>query len=96
MSSQYDWSPPWMPGPAKSIDDLEACVLEHDYQVNFSAMDKRDRSPLAERKTFIKSFVKEVKVTGDEVLPTYTLPVLPGNAVEERLPVLSIVRYGGR
>jgi site-specific DNA recombinase len=50
---------------------------------------------LAERKTFIRSFVKEVKVTGDDVLLTYTMPILPGGVTEERLPVLSIVHYGG-
>ena len=53
-------------------------------------------SPLAERKSFVRSFVKEVKVTGDEVLLTYTIPMLPGGMTEEKLPVLSIGHYGGR
>ena len=52
-------------------------------------------SSLAERKSFIRSFVKEVKVTGDEVLVTYTIPMLPKGITEEKLPVLSIVHGGG-
>jgi len=55
-----------------------------------------NRSSLAERRTFIRSFVKEVKVTGDEVLLTYTIPMLPRGVTEEKLPVLSIVHRGGR
>ncbi len=52
-------------------------------------------SSIAERKSFIRSFVKEVKVTGDEVLLTYTIPMLPKGMTEETLPVLSIVHDGG-
>ena len=55
-----------------------------------------NESSLAERKSFVRSFVKEVKVTGDEVLLTYTIPMLPKGTTEEKLPVLSIVHYGGR
>jgi len=55
-----------------------------------------NESSLAERKSFVRSFVKEVKVTGDEVLLTYTIPMLPGGMTEEKLPVLSIGHYGGR
>ncbi len=54
-----------------------------------------DRNSLAEQKAFIRSFVKEVKVTGDDVLLTYTLPMLPDRVTEEKVPVLSIVHYGG-
>ena len=53
-------------------------------------------SSISERKTFIRSFVKEVKVTGGEVLLTYTIPMLPKGLTEEKLPVLSIVHHGGR
>ncbi|MCJ7426528.1 MAG: recombinase family protein [Dehalococcoidales bacterium] len=52
-------------------------------------------SSLAEKKSFVRSFVKEVKVTGDSVLLTYTIPMLPTGMTEEKLPVLSIVHYGG-
>jgi hypothetical protein len=57
--------------------------------------DLLNESSLAERKTFIRSFVKEVKVTGDEALLTYTIPMLPRGVTEEKLPVLSIVHHGG-
>jgi site-specific DNA recombinase len=54
-----------------------------------------NESSLAERKSFVRSFVKEVKVTGDEVLLTYTMPMLPKLITEEKVPVLSIVHNGG-
>jgi hypothetical protein len=31
---------------------------------------------LSKTKAFIQSYVKDVKVTGNEVVPTYTMPVL--------------------
>jgi site-specific DNA recombinase len=61
--------------------------------------DRRDllnESSITERKAFIRSSVKEVKVTGDEALLTYTIPMLPRGVTEESLPVLSIVHHGGR
>ena len=57
--------------------------------------DLLNESSLAERKSFVRSFVKEVKVTGNEVLLTYTIPMLPRGIIEEKLPVLSIVHDGG-
>ena len=57
--------------------------------------DLRNENSLAERKSFVRSFVKEVKVSGDEVLLTYTIPMLPGGMIEEKLPILSIVHDGG-
>ncbi len=55
-----------------------------------------NNSSLAERRAFIRSFVKEVKVTGDEVLLTYTMPLSPTGVSEEKVGVLSTVQYGGR
>ncbi len=52
-------------------------------------------SSLAEKKSFVRSFIKEVKVTGDEVLLTYTIPMLSRGVSEEKLPVLSTGHYGG-
>ena len=53
-------------------------------------------SSLAEKKSFVRNFIKEVKVTGDEVLLTYTMPMLSKGITEEKLSVLPIVHYGGR
>jgi hypothetical protein len=50
---------------------------------------------LTERKSFIRNFVKEVKVTGEEVLLTYTMPLPPEGISEERVGVLCSVHYGG-
>ena len=55
-----------------------------------------DSSDLAERRAFIKSFIKEIKVMGDEGRIKYAFPIPPDNLDEERLGVLSTVRYGGR
>ena len=51
---------------------------------------------LAERKAFIRSFVSEVKVTGDEAILTYTMPMPSQEAKEEKEPVLAIVHHGGQ
>ena len=52
-------------------------------------------SSLAERKSFIKSFVKEVRVTGNKVLLAYTIPLPPKRLPREEISVLSIVHSGG-
>jgi DNA repair exonuclease SbcCD ATPase subunit len=54
-----------------------------------------NESSLTEKKSFVRSFVKEVRVTGDNVLLTYTMPMLPKGKIEEKIPVLPIVHYGG-
>jgi len=54
-----------------------------------------EESTLVERKSFIKSFVKEVRVTGTEALMTYTIPMPPKQLSQETLVVPPIVHYGG-
>ena len=51
---------------------------------------------LAERRTFIKSFIKEIRVTGNEAALAYTIPILPEKVTIEKEGVLPIVQYGGR
>jgi len=53
-------------------------------------------SSLAERKSFIKSFVREVRVTGTEVLLSYNIPLSAGAASQDTLVVPPIVHDGGR
>jgi site-specific DNA recombinase len=55
-----------------------------------------DESPLMERKSFIRSFIKEARVTGAEVSLIYTIPMSPRTITGEELAVLPIVHYGGR
>ena len=52
-------------------------------------------SSLAERKSFIKSFVREVRVTGTEVLLNYNIPLSAGAASQDTLVVPPIVHDGG-
>ena len=61
--------------------------------------DMRDvltNSPLTERRSFVKSFVKEVKVTGKDVLLTYTIPMSRNRVLQEGVTVLDTVQDGGR
>jgi site-specific DNA recombinase len=51
---------------------------------------------LTERRAFIRSFVREVKVTGDEAVLTYSIPLLPEKITIEKEEVLPTVQYGGR
>jgi site-specific DNA recombinase len=51
---------------------------------------------LAERRAFIRTFVKEVRVTGSDVVVTYTNPLGGVRTNEEKLGVLSIEQRGGR
>jgi len=55
-----------------------------------------NESTLVERKAFIKSFVKEVTVTGNEVLLTYSIPMSVKGLSQETLAVPPIVHYGGQ
>jgi len=48
------------------------------------------------RRAFIRSFVKEVMVTGDEAVLNYSMPVMLDKATIEKDGVLSTVQYGGR
>jgi len=50
---------------------------------------------LVEKKAFVRSFVNEVRVTGEQVLVNYTVPMSPPKLKDEKNPVLDIVRYGG-
>jgi len=55
-----------------------------------------DSSHLVGRKSFIKSFIKEARVTGAEVSLIYTIPMSPRGITNDELAVLPIVQYGGR
>ena len=53
-------------------------------------------SPLSEQKAFIRSFIKEIRVTGKDVLLTYTIPLPPEGCLYEAAGGLDTVHYGGR
>ena len=50
---------------------------------------------LTERRAFIRSFVREVKVTGNEVVLSYSMPLLSERATIEKTGVLPTAQYGG-
>ena len=43
-----------------------------------------------------RSFVKEVRVAGDQVVVTYTMPILPNGLSGEGIVVPRIIQYSGR
>jgi len=51
---------------------------------------------LVERKAFIRSFVKDIRVSGDQAMITYSIPEVPENVSLREVGVLSTVQYGGR
>ncbi|MFC1865383.1 recombinase family protein [Chloroflexota bacterium] len=55
-----------------------------------------DDGLLTDRRAFIRSFIKEIIVSKQEVKLIYTIPLLPDGLKEECVGVLPIVRYGGR
>lgn len=55
-----------------------------------------DSGLISERKSFIRSFVKEVKVADNEVVLSYTMPLVSENMPMDTEEVLPIVQYGGR
>ena len=57
--------------------------------------DLLEESELTERKAFVRSFVREVRVIGNEVLLTYTMPFPPEKISEERTGILYSVHPSG-
>jgi len=51
-------------------------------------------SELAERRAFIRSFVQNIKVVGDDATLTYIMPL--NGLLEQKIGVLPIEQYGGR
>jgi len=51
---------------------------------------------LTERRAFIWSFVREVRVTSDEAVLSYSTPILPEKVTIEKSEVLPTVQYSGR
>ena len=58
--------------------------------------DLLNESLLAERWSFTKIFVKEVKVIGAEVQLTYIVPTPPQGISQKTVGVSPIVHYGGQ
>ena len=53
------------------------------------------KGSIVERRSFIKSFVKEIRVGKQEAVIKYTLPMPPDDTSEEGATVLPIVQFGG-
>jgi hypothetical protein len=50
---------------------------------------------LVERRAFIKSFIKDIEVTGNDAILSYSLPMIPQKIDLEDKRVLPTVRYSG-
>ena len=55
-----------------------------------------EEGSLADRRAFVKSFVKEIIISGEEARLLYTMPLIPDGSEEENVGVLPMVSYGGR
>ena len=55
-----------------------------------------NESSIAERRAFVKSFIKDVRVKDDQIVLTYTIPLSPKGASQETMGVLSTIQDGGR
>jgi len=69
------------------IETVKSCVEE--------LKNTLDDTSITERRSFIKSFVREVRIAGSEVLLDYTPPLLKGMMSRETLLVPPIVHDGG-
>ncbi|MFC2006344.1 hypothetical protein ACFLVG_05290 [Chloroflexota bacterium] len=58
--------------------------------------DMLNSSAITERKSFVRGFVKEVRVAGSEVLLDYTTGLLAGMSSKETFRVPPVIQYGGR
>jgi len=75
---------------------VELADLETIYSDVDDLHDLLKEGSLTEKRAFIRSFVKEVKVKDGEVLLSYSMPVLPDKAAIAEEGVLPTVQYGGR
>jgi len=55
-----------------------------------------NNSSLTERRAFIRSFIQEIKVTGNDVLMTYSPPIPPDTLALKGDLVPRIAKYGGQ
>ena len=53
-----------------------------------------EESELTEKGAFIRSFIKKIKIMGQEAFLTYTMPI--NRLLEEKIGVLPIAKYCGR
>jgi len=81
---------------ALASDKAEAASEEEMIECAKDLKGLLDKGSISERRSFIRSFVKEIKVTGDEARLSYTLPMFPSGKAEELVPVLGIEQHGGR
>ena len=51
---------------------------------------------LTEKRAFIRSFVKEIKVTDGQAVLSYSMPLISDKATIDKEGVLPTVPYGGR
>jgi site-specific DNA recombinase len=73
-------------------------IIDTKTMVRYSAEMREiiESGSLAHRKAFIRGFVKDIKVTGDKAVMTYTMPELPDKVELDIAGVPRTVTHGGR
>ena len=75
---------------------IEIASLETIAECTDDLHDLLNGSSLAQRKAFVRSFVKDIKIIGSEATLIYTMPLIPDKPRKRKKEVLSIEQYGGR
>ena len=80
------------------ISDRKVELVDMEYLSSYvdDFRDLLNDGTLVERRTFIKSFVEKIEVTGNEAVLTYSMRGMLDRVTLDKEVVLSTVRYGGR
>ena len=80
------------------ISDRKVELVDMEYLSSYvdDFRDLLNDGTLVERRTFIKSFVEKIEVTGNEAVLTYSMRGMLDRVTLDKEVVLPTVRYGGR
>ena len=77
---------------AQGVDEVDAEVVKAHAQDLRAVLEEAD---FAQRKAFLRSFVRRIEVDNGQATLHYTLPMPPDGRSSEQLGVLPIVTFGG-
>jgi site-specific DNA recombinase len=77
---------------AESTGEIDVSIVKSYASDLYSLLEESD---LAERKAFLRSFVKRIVVDDEEATIYYKLPLPPGCGAKDRVSVLPIDTFGG-
>ena len=80
------------------ISDRKVDLVDMEYLSSYveDFQDLLSDGTLAEKRTFIRSFVEKIEVIGNEAVLTYSMKGMLDKVPLDKEEVLPTVRYGGR